>query len=160
MIFIVAYLSFHFLAYAFFLRRLSVFYEERSIFLFHAISFGTVFGLSLAAVSFQSLLLTEAAGVIALHGIYSLSFLELWALSDGGYSLRILDQIDRRPDSIPNFGPLKGLGASKKQYRLDSLKQLGFLRTDAQGWGITLRGRAAAAFLNFFVGVSKQKGRH
>ncbi len=96
---------------------------------------------------------------ISLHGIYSLSFLELWALSDGGYSLRILDQIDLLGDRA-DFVFLKALGSSKKKFRLESLKRLGWVAVDPKGWALTARGRAAADFLSFFVAISRQKRKN
>ena len=157
MIFIAAYLSLHFLLYAFFLRNLRLFYGEKAIFLYHALSFGVF---SAAATLLWVLRVKDprwAAIAVSLHGIYSLSFLEFWALSDGGYSLRILDRIDRNGPSA-DFDVLETLGASKKKYRLESLKRLKLIASGPQGWKLTLRGTLVVGFLNFFVLISKQKG--
>ena len=92
------YVFFHFLSYAVWFRHWRAFGSEKTIFLYHAVSFAGAVSSVLAASWFLCppgggwRWVTGAAG---LHGIYSLSFLELWALSDGGYSLRILDQIER-----------------------------------------------------------------
>ena len=157
MIFIAATLSLHFLIYAIFLRKNPFFYKERNIFLYQALSFAAHVVVSSFLAAAGRVSWSFVAASAALHGIYSLSFLEMWALSDGGYSLRILDQINRQ-GTFADFKSLETLGASKKQYRLDSLKRLGFLRADPEGLALTPRGRAAAAFLNFFVNLSKQKG--
>ena len=157
MIFIAAYLSLHFLLYAFFLRNLRLFYGEKTIFLYHALSFGAF---SVAAASLWLLHAKDlrwAAIGVSLHGIYSLSFLEFWALSDGGYSLRILDRIDRNGPSA-DLGVLETLGASKKKYRLESLKRLKLIAPGPQGWKLTLRGALVTGVLNFFVQISRQKG--
>lgn len=156
MIFITAYLSIHFLLYALVLRNLRFFYQEKNIFLYHAISFLGVSAAGVGLVVLDPAALGRVTAAVSLHGIYSLSFLELWALSDGGYSLRILDQIDQRGVAA-DFKSLEVLGASKKKYRLSSLERLGLLAPHPAGWMLTSRGRAVAGFLSFFVFISKQK---
>ena len=158
MIFITAYLSIHFLLYALVLRNRRFFYQEKNIFLYHAISFLGVSVAGAGLVVWEPAMLGRAIGAVSLHGIYSLSFLELWALSDGGYSLRILDQMDQRGVAA-DFKSLEVLGASKKKYRLSSLERLGLLTPHPAGWMLTSRGRAVAGFLSFFVFISKQKER-
>ena len=157
MIFIAAYLSGHFLLYALLLRHRRFFYGEKTIFLYHALSFLAVLGAGICLLALKQRDLCWFVAAVSLHGIYSLSFLEIWALSDGGYSLRILDRIDRTGLSA-DFASLETLGCSKKKYRLASLKRLGFIAPHPDGWALTARGRAAAAFLNFFVQISSQKG--
>ena len=117
MIFIVAYLSAHFLLYALVFRNLRFFYQEKNIFLYHAISFFSLSAAGAGLLVWEPAALGRVIAAVSLHGIYSLSFLELWALSDGGYSLRILDQIDQ-PGAAADFKSLEVLGASKKKYRL------------------------------------------
>ncbi len=158
MIFITAYLSVHFLLYTLVLRNLRFFYQEKNIFLYHAISFLGVSTAGVGLVVLEPAVLGPVIGAVSLHGIYSLSFLELWALSDGGYSLRILDQIDN-PRAAADFKSLEVLGASKKKYRLSSLERLRLVAPHPAGWMLTSRGRAVAVFLGFFVFISKQKER-
>lgn len=158
MIFIVAYLSLHFLAYAILLRNQPFFFGEKNIFLYHFVSLILVLVISVIFGALDRGFLKWALGGVALHGIYSLSFLELWALSDGGYSLRILDRIDHAGASA-DFDSLRVLGASKKKYRLDSLKRLNLITPRPSGeWTLTRLGRALAGFLGFFVWISRQKG--
>ena len=71
--------------------------SERAIFLYHFISAIAVtgaFGLWAFAVG-GSEAWTLFVCAVMLHGIYSLSFLELWALADDSYSLAIMEVIDR-----------------------------------------------------------------
>src|SRR4030095_9686993 len=82
------YLIAHFLLYVFIFRKLSVFRTEKGIFLYHFVA-ALAFALALLgwAIAGQAQpgwpeIVLMAAG----QGIYSLSFLELWSLAQGGYS--------------------------------------------------------------------------
>jgi hypothetical protein len=83
---------------------------------------------------------------VMLHGIYSLSFLELWALADDSYSLAILEIIDR---SGAAAGPalmqrLEAIGTGKQASRLGALQAIGFVREVGDGsFALTPAGRAA-----------------
>jgi hypothetical protein len=76
----------------------------------------------------------NAAGVaiacaIGLHGIYSLSFLEAWSITQGSYSLSILIDIGesgvrKEADVIAD---LSAIGGKKIDDRRDSLLRLGLL---------------------------------
>ena len=91
------YLAAHLLLYVAVLRHLPAFRREQTIFAYHA--------LSAVLVTASAVVVPLALGtgfdaewfvaVVALHGIYSVSFLELWSLAEGGYSLQILERLDR-----------------------------------------------------------------
>ena len=71
--------------------------SERGIFLYHFVSAILVTGgFGVWAIAHGG---SDAWAwfvcVVMLHGIYSLSFLELWALADDSYSLAIMEIIDR-----------------------------------------------------------------
>ncbi len=151
-----AYLALHFLLYAAFLRNARFFNQEKSIFFYHFFSFAVLFILAAFVAAAEPGAFLMAGAAVSLHGIYSLSFLELWALSDGGYSLRILDRVQHCGTSA-DLDSLQDLGASKIKYRLESLKRLGFLAGNSGEWALTRRGRAAAAVLRLIMLVSKQK---
>src|SRR5207248_3861685 len=94
-IILLAYVAAHFGLYALVLRRLPRFIEERVIFAYHAVSAVVLTVLApglwlVGVIDFATLV-----GLVSLHGLYSMSFLELWSLSQGGYSLQILDLIER-----------------------------------------------------------------
>src|SRR5262250_2953125 len=93
---IAMYLALHFLFYAIALRGIGLLQSERAIFLYHFISAAGVAVVAsvMAAVNPRSESFLAVATTLALHGVYSLSFLELWSLSEGGYSLTILDHVD------------------------------------------------------------------
>lgn len=58
--------------------------------------------------------------IVSLHGIYSLSFLELWSLAQGGYAASILRQCALRGSLGENIGllDLQQLGESKRNARV------------------------------------------
>jgi hypothetical protein len=91
-----AYLSIHLILFFGLFKRLERFRLERNIFLYHLISFvGFCFLQLLFAppLTASNAWLSYIAFGICIHGIYSLSFLELWSLTQGSYSLRILAAI-------------------------------------------------------------------
>ena len=137
--------------------------SERAIFLYHFISAIAVtgaFGLWAFAVG-GSEAWTLFVCAVLLHGIYSLSFLELWALADDSYSLAIMEVIDHGGTV---GGPalmrrLEAIGTGKQTSRLDALRAIGLIREVGDGsLTLTLTGRAAAFFgrsLLFLVNVRK-----
>ena len=92
---IAAYLAAHFATYVVALRHWAALRSEKGIFLYH---FGSAVFVGLAGVTFAVLEpdrfgLSGLVLVLSLHGIYSLSFLELWSLAQGGYSLSIIASV-------------------------------------------------------------------
>lgn len=150
-----AYLALHFLVYALLLKRGLAFRREKVIFLYHFVPASAT---ALAAIVFACLVaapLAWAAAVlmIAVQGIYSLTFLELWALADGSYSLRILTGIIARghSESEPELRELARLGAEKTQSRLAGLERLNLLEERAGRFQLTWRGRIVAGLLQVVV---------
>jgi hypothetical protein len=86
------YLVAHFVLYVFPLRQKAFFQSERGIFLYHLASavLFSVAALALWKVEFNDAGLATALALIAAHGIYSISFLELWSLAQGSYSIAII----------------------------------------------------------------------
>ena len=93
-----SYLLLHFALYATALRHGKALASETRILLYH---FAPAV-LWMAVLAVLALLGAVPLGLVVLlggiHGIYSLTFLELWALSDGGYSLAIMECLDCRKD--------------------------------------------------------------
>jgi len=103
--------------------------------------------------------LTWAIGVTALQGLYSLSFLELWALGDRSYSIRILAHI-RKTGSLPvNHNPaaLQQIGERKKSYRLKDLVRLGLVERNSNGFVLTTPGRWLARGLGLLLWLSNTR---
>jgi hypothetical protein len=125
--------------------------SERAIFLYHfvsAIAVTAAFGLwALAAGEPDAW--TWFVCAVMLHGIYSLSFLELWALADDSYSLAIMEIVDRggRATGLALMQRLESIGAGKHNSRLGALQAVGLIRPVGDGsFALTPTGRAAAFF--------------
>lgn len=133
---IVVYVFLHFSTYAVALRHRSGLQNESGIFRYHAFSYVLLLGLvavATCAIPGQDLGagLVLAAGV---HGIYSLSFLEVWSLTQGSYSLGILAHVHRLGGSAraPEIAQLKAVGSSKQAARTEDLIRLGVVRSDGR----------------------------
>jgi hypothetical protein len=122
--------------------------SEKGIFLYHFVSAGLVavgFGIWAVARGGSDAWAWFACAVM-LHGIYSLSFLELWALADDSYSLAIMEII---AGSGTAAGPalmqrLEAIGMGKQTSRLDALQAIGLVREVGDGaFTLTPAGRAA-----------------
>ena len=145
----------HLLLYFAVLRHRPAFRGERTIFLYHAISAIGVTLVVLASlfVPGSGADLEWAVAIIALHGIYSISFLEVWSLADGGYSLQILEHLqsaDRRGEP-PDVEVLRGIGIAKQGNRLGGLIDAGLVRQDAEHVSLTPRGRMVASCFAFLA---------
>ena len=92
---IAAYLAAHFAAYVVVLRHRAGLRSEKGIFLYHFASavFAGLAGVAFAVLEPDRFGLSGLVLVLSLHGIYSLSFLELWSLAQGGYSLSIIASV-------------------------------------------------------------------
>lgn len=158
---IALYLGGHLLLYCLIMRRLPLFARENVIFLYHALSTAVVvavaFGLALARGSPTGWLIGLA--VTSLHGIYSLSFLELWSLAEGSYSLSILAAFGTPADGEKGIGlaALDRIGSRKRASRLESLGRLGLVRARGDRWELTSRGRAVAAGLSLVAWLANLK---
>ncbi len=143
----------NFLLYTLALRHVPAFSRERIIFLYQVLSF-VAFPVGLLFFGPPVLDRWPAlAAAVSLHAIYSLSFLELWSLSEGSYSIRMLDRVSRLgvlPESA-DTSDLERIGASKKANRLGSLLALGLIRREGVGYAATGRGRMAALPLRTLV---------
>lgn len=147
------FIAFNFLLYSLALRHLRAFMSERVIFLYQVVSFLT---LPILLVAVGPSVADRVAALVAatsLHAIYSLSFLELWSLSEGSYSLRMVDRVERLGvmPAETDTGDLEKIGAAKKATRLDSLVRLGVARREGSRYLLTRLGRAVAIPLQFLV---------
>jgi hypothetical protein len=145
------YLAVHFAAYVAGLRRLTLLHTEKGIFLYH---FGSAVltGLVAVAAAFSDPAGFGIAGcvlVLSAHGIYSLSFLELWSLAQGGYSLSIIAGIAQAEaaGTEPDFTGLAAIGAAKQDDRVAALERLGLVSGSSERISLTSRGSAIAATL-------------
>jgi hypothetical protein len=142
----IAYLALHLVLYVVVFRNMPSFGRERVIFLYHAIPAVVLTLVVVLAIIITREPPTVAAGILAicLQGLYSVSFLELWALSDAGYSLQILEHVARTHASFDASG-MKDIGAGKRSDRLKSALDLGLVRTDGKTFALTGSGRVVGA---------------
>jgi hypothetical protein len=148
----VAYLLVHAGLYFVVLRRIPACVTERGVFLYHLVSAVCFSGAALVLwllVPSSGASFAFAVGVIMMHGIYSLSFLEVWSLSEGGYSLQIMRAVvdsDRSGQPL-DLTALEAIGSGKEAGRTESLARLGLIhQVDGQVW-LTRRGQVAATLL-------------
>jgi hypothetical protein len=117
--------------------------SERGIFRFHVTSFAALLILVAIFIAAGASIGT-GVGALSLHGIYSLSFLELWSLSEGGFSVIALLKLSLKP--LPRaslLAELSTIGQRKKDDRLQKLISGGLVSGDAT-LTLTERGRWAA----------------
>ena len=146
------YLAAHLAAYIVWLRRLTSLRGEKGIFLYH---FGSavITGLAAVAAAFVNPAQFGFAGcvlVLSAHGIYSLSFLELWSLAQGGYSLSIIAGIAQAEaaGAEPDFSGLAGIGLAKQADRIAALERLGLVARTQGHMSVTTRGGMIASALH------------
>jgi hypothetical protein len=142
------YLVCHFLVYAVVFRRVRAFRQERTIFLYHflsAVALAVAVALALIVWRPPDALALITASILA-HALYSLSFLELWSLAEGGYSLAILRHLAAGAvGNSPGDQVLANIGSVKQQSRLESLQRLGLIRNDDGLLRLTPGGRLIAS---------------
>jgi hypothetical protein len=91
----------------------------------------------------------ELVLALSVHGIYSVSFLELWSLAQGGYSLSILRSVARSEANgvEPDFSRLKWIGETKQRERIVGLQRLGLIVVSDE-IALTGRGKRVAFLLH------------
>lgn len=146
------YIAAHFLLYALALRKLPVFRTERGIFLYH---FAPAVLVSLAALACAVVEQSQfgipgLVLVLSAHGIYSMSFLELWSLAQGGYSLSVVASVAKAEaaGTKAEFSALEALGETKQRERLAGLERLGLVATTDGRIALTARGGRIAFLLH------------
>ena len=158
------YLAIHFLIYLIVLRHTRLFRSERAIFLYHFIPavIMTIAVLGLSIVLSSKDMLTSAVLVISLQGIYSLSFLELWSLAQGSYSISMLICVRTaaQDGKEPDFAALEHIGARKRASRLEGLQRLGLIQRREGIYRLTGVGLIFASFLRLiaWLGDLKETG--
>jgi hypothetical protein len=152
------YVLVHFLIYALTLRERAAFRTEKGIFRLHVFSV-LVLALGISLVLGKALTNRDIAAVIgafSIHGIYTISFLELWSLAEGGYSLKILRTAAAGDD--PREGgallALQAVGQQKRANRLAALRAMGLIAEGPEGLVLTVRGKSVASFLRAIAWIA------
>lgn len=132
--------------------------SEKGIFLLHVVSAAALAAAALLTVAFHAdgaTLGAAGAGVFA-HGIYSLTFLEFWSLSQISYSRDVL--LIARSGRLPVHGQapeeLLALGERKRAGRLRALERLGLVESAAGAWRVTPKGRMVSGALRLLQWLS------
>ena len=161
LVLIIAYIAFHLLIYVIWLRQQKSFRMEKAIFLYHCIPAAAIllalFGLLVVSRAAESL--AFAVFAVSLHGIYSLSFLELWALSQGGYSIGILMRIDVAAVNgvEADMKSFEEMGETKRKDRLAGLTRLKLIEVSTGSYSLTACGRFVAAILSMAAWLTNLK---
>lgn len=160
----VIYLFAHFFLYVFILRHRVLFGTEKGIFLFHFISAAMFVLASIAVflVRCTDEVFSVACVLVAAHGIYSISFLELWSLAQGSYSLSILGRRKHKDKAIARsqlVESLSEIGGSKKVDRLAGLRGFHLVHLDAGCWKLNSSGASIAAMLRGLLWLANIRER-
>lgn len=153
LVYALIFVTLNFVVYTLGFRHFRAFSSERLIFLYQVLSFLLLPLLLLSVAPPVREIFAGLISAMSLHAIYSLSFLELWSLSEGSYSLRMVDRVERMgvmPEDT-DTSDLEKIGASKKSVRLESLIGLGLARQNGAAYGPTGLGRIVAMALRFLV---------
>jgi len=129
--------------------------SERGIFRFHVASFAAL--AILVAIFIAGASIGTGVGALSLHGIYSLSFLELWSLSEGGFSVIALLKLSLKP--LPRaslLAELSTIGQRKKDDRLQKLLSSGLISGGAT-LTLTERGRWVAKVVRLLRSIANFK---
>jgi hypothetical protein len=150
-----SYLALHFIVYVGALRYKRAFQRERGIFLYHLVS-AVLFAITVVAVTGLILPKTAVAiafALVAAHGIYSLSFLELWSLAEGSYSITVMNSAAADPglSREATIDALAQVGELKKSSRIRALTDLSLARREGDYWSLTRLGYCLAIL---FKGLS------
>ena len=161
---IVAYLAAHLAAYVLVFRHRPGLRSEKGIFLYHFASavFAGLAGVAFAVLDPDRIGLSGLVLVLSLHGIYSLSFLELWSLAQGGYSLSIIASISQAEASgtEPDFRALAAIGEAKQGDRVAALEKLGLVARRDERIALTARGGRIAFLLHTLRRWVEPAGSH
>jgi hypothetical protein len=156
-----SYLALHLLLYVLVLRDRRIFQSEQGIFLYHFVSAVLFASAALAAgiTNFSDAAMAVSIGLISAHGIYSLSFLELWSLAQGSYSISILTGVASggtlsRTKLIDAFARI---GDSKKGERLSILLKSSLVHRNGDYWRLSALGRLLGNFLNALLWLAAIK---
>lgn len=154
------YILFHISLYILIGRNICRLRTEFGIFLFHLSSFLLLGIISIFVLIGNQNILILLLGILSLHGIYSISFLELWSLSQGSYSIKILELSPITLATNSNkLDILESLGDTKFIDRVESLQKIYLLHSDNDTLKVTCFGRIVAKILLTFARIANISNR-
>lgn len=146
-------LTAHFVTYVGWFRHSRFAASERAVFLFHFLSACAIAAVSAGSVfAFRSSdVFAAACAAIFAHGIYSLTFLELWTLAQISYSREVLLRAREGQLDEKTIAELAAVGEAKRTLRLAALSRGGLVRHECGQWTLTRPGRIGALFLKIIL---------
>jgi hypothetical protein len=136
----------------FIFRRGSLRASEGGIFKLQLISscFVGIFGAILILNNPNPIIISCVLGCVFLHGIYSLTFLEFWALAQGSFSQEIVQLALRQPITGVSIVQLIDIGEGKLKSRLHGLHTGGMIKFQDGLWVISSKGTPLSACM-FYI---------
>lgn len=157
------YLVAHLAVYILILRQRYLFQTERGIFLYHLASAGfcSFVALGVLVIYRTDDAFADMCAMVAAHGIYSISFLELWSLAQGSYSLSIMKrgQSGQTPSRVELIDTFSRIGNVKKFDRLSGLSGSRLIQLRGDRWTLSGTGKALAAFLRALIWLANIRER-
>ena len=156
-----AYLIAHSIVYTCAARFNAWLMRERGVFRYHFFS-ALLFSLAAFAYAFADGSETAAAnafGLVAVHAIYSMSFLELWSLTQGSYSVQVLQAVRAAGTKSKSeaIRELADIGETKRHQRLDGIVGLRLVRRERDLYCLTPRGSVSAAVVRALLYTANYK---
>jgi hypothetical protein len=137
----------HLAAYGVGLRHGSVLRSEKGILVYHLASIAA-FTAALAAGVLAWPGKRVAVGAVAMHGVYSMTFLCLWSSSQGGFALRVMQVLAAGPMERPLLeAAIDRWAGGKQSVRLAGLERARLLRRCPGGYSATRWGGLLAVVL-------------
>jgi len=138
------------------LRMLHPIRNERAIFLLHVAAFVSFAIICAAAyVRYPGLSATVVVGALSLNAIYCLSFLELWSLAEGGYSISMLKSLKTGPKARALVAEeAAAIGDRKRDNRIAALQNLGLVGKVNGTFTLTPRGQLVASAVALLRGLA------
>ena len=126
--------------------------SEGGIFKLQLISscFVGIFGAILILNNPDPIIISCVLGCVFLHGIYSLTFLEFWALAQGSFSQEIVKLARRQPITDTSLTKLINIGDGKLKTRLNGLHAGGMIKLQDGLWVISSKGTPSSACM-FYI---------
>ena len=139
--------------YFLYLRRRLMQDAEGAVLKYHVVSFCLTAAICGAlAVSMDRDGFAAWVAAVCLHAIFSMSFLELWSVSEGSFFLAVMDRLVawRKTGGGQPFdvSPLAEIGRRKRINRLDALLGKGWIAEKNGMLSLTGTGRAVAGAFN------------
>jgi len=149
----------NFLYFHFIFRHGSLRASEGGIFKLQLVSscFTGVFGILLILKSPDPTTISCVVGCIFLHGIYSLTFLEFWALAQGSFSQEIVKLGLHKSISGLTICQLEEIGEGKLKSRLHGLYAGGMIKFKDGLWVISSKGIPTSACMFFIQKIVRLK---